>query len=80
MLNNDDDIEVGRTNDVCDLLAADDTKPDILRALALLTVLPHGKDVTTHSAWTAYFICIVENDLARCSSHYIVNPRFIAKI
>jgi len=55
----DADIEVGRTNvDVCDLLAADDTKVDILRALALLTELPHGKDVAIHKALTAYFICI----------------------
>ena len=47
-------------NDVdCDLLAADDMKVDILRALALPTELPHGKDVAIHKAWTAYFICIV---------------------
>ena len=55
----DGDIEVGRRNDVCDLLAADDTKVDILRALTLLTELLHGKDVAIHRAWTAYFICIV---------------------
>ena len=55
-------IEVGRTNDVCDLFAADDTKVDILRALALPTELPHGKDVAIHKALTAYFICIVEQD------------------
>ena len=37
--------------DVCDLLAADDIKVDILQALAKLIVLPHGKD---DRAWTAY--------------------------
>ena len=66
----DADIEVGRTNDVCDLLIADDTKVDILRALALLAELPHGKDVAIHSVWTAYFICIVEQRLAATSPNH----------
>lgn len=59
-MSNDGDSEVGK-NVVCVLLAADDTKVDILRALTLPRELPHGKDVAIHRAWTAYFVCIVEH-------------------
>ena len=41
-----------------DLLAADDTKVDILRALSLPTALPHGKDVAIPRELGRRIFCI----------------------